>query len=201
VKNGIIFLCAANECRSPLMSYQFRHLARGSMWADGWRISSAGARVRQTHPMCEVARDTVDIDADLTKRIARHQSRQMTTQMLHDAEMIITASRAERSAVARLCPDARSRTFTLKEAVLLGELRAVSPKSSLAEVVEELNNRRGLEVLPAGAPRLGWSRRRLHALDLPDDHGVRGGRRHAATLRTIKQLIGQLHGTLQAALG
>lgn len=197
--NGILFLCAENVCRSPLMSYQLRYLARDSRWADSWRVSSAGVRVRQTNEMCEVARATVDTDAELSQRIALHESRGMSTSMLRDADLIITASRAERAAAARMSPDVRVRAFTLKEAVSLSSLRALPSASRLADVSAELNSRRGLAVVADDATTGRWPRRHVHPLDVPDDHGARAGR-HVATLRSVKQLIGELYAAVESAM-
>ena len=79
-----------------------------------------------------------------------HRSSALTPEVAEHADLILTAERLHRSAVARVAPLARARTFTLKEAlvlvsVLTDEVRSGrSPRpGTLAEVAEALHDVRG----------------------------------------------------------
>lgn len=202
VKGTLLFVCSANVCRSPLMQYAFRVDARRVGTLSDLRVISRGTDVARATRMCTVGigllegRETADASV--------HRSRALSDEDLEAADLIITASRAERSIVARRRPDLRTRTFTLREAVALG---AVGPlavgrpsddgASPLRSYAETINARRGTIGLERPARRGLFAARAVDAQDVYDAHDD-GARRHLETLRALRSTVFDLHLQLGA---
>lgn len=187
VKESILFVCAANVCRSPLMQYGFQQAIAGAV---DIAVGSAGVSARGGASMCELARTFVT-STEARAAAGDHLARPVDESMLQ-ADLIIVASRAERGALAQLDAGARSRMFTLTEAVLLGRQipRASSSgdtsSSSLASYAELLDGQRGMVTIPRPARprRYAPMVQAANPLDLPDGHQRRRGK-HVRVLRRI----------------
>jgi len=165
-----------------------------------WGVSSRGTDVRVSRPMCTIAASRFAADASARARADAHRSRPVTVEDIDDHALIIAASEAERTAIARLRPAARPRVFTLLEALMLGTdvrppadapdqaLRAAAP---VTEFAAYLNARRGL--VTAAEPRVGG--RRVRTLDIPDAHH-RGIFAHRAMLKDVRSSVLMLAGLL-----
>jgi len=206
----LIFVCEANVCRSPLMEIVMR--AQPGM--SDWRISSAGTRVGPGGlEICQVSASIADAESGNTAKQKRaHRSQALDADALRSADLILTASRAERSAVAALVPEVRSRMFTLREAVHLGaepvqerELELLAQLGSDADdlrgvrrYARALHARRGFVTLPAVRRTLFGARRR-NPYDIADAHHG-SDREHEAMLRATVQDVKHVHGQLDRFL-
>jgi len=181
----VLFVCAQNICRSPLMAAAFEDELGAD--ASQWLVGSAGTEA-------SVGRRACRYSVEVVVTALGHLSTPLTTADLDAADLVIAASLAERSLIVRKSPSARSRTFTLREALLLGE-QDVSA-ASLAEYADTLDSRRGTLDLPT--PRsLSWRRATGHPLDVVDVHhlGVRthrkGLQKAATDTRTLARRLQQ----------
>ena len=206
IGSDLVFVCAANVCRSPLMELTFA--ARATQNEPGWRVTSRGVDVRRELPMCGVSRSLVDADSALQRRASEHLSAPLMADEIEAFDLIITASRAERAAVARLAPAARARTFTLLEATQLSAGLTTASNGAvrqsgmdLAEFVALLDAQRGSGQMSQVPLATGRSRRLLRgvsvdSLDLPDRHDLRGSRRHRQMLSAVLEVTTALHTQL-----
>jgi protein-tyrosine phosphatase len=107
----ILFVCEGNVCRSPWAERMVRHalapLAPGLL-----RIESAGTRAQPGRP----------IDAETIKLLSLvgvdgsgHVARRVTADMLSNATLILTATRAQRRTVVTIHPRAVRSTFTMRQ--------------------------------------------------------------------------------------
>ncbi|MFK0402230.1 hypothetical protein ACIQTT_07880 [Microbacterium sp. NPDC090225] len=211
----LIFVCEANICRSPLMELVLR--AQGD--AAGWQISSAGTRVGTAgNRMCVTSAEIAEAagDAETPILAAGHRSEAIDAAELRAADLILTASRAERSAVAAAAPEARSRAFTLREAIHLGaepvdarefEIIAefdadAASTTGLARYAEALHARRGFTAPPKTSRTL-FGRRR-NPFDIADAHHD-STREHRAMLTStsaeVVQFLRQAAAFLDSAAG
>lgn len=207
VTHRLIFACEANICRSPLME----QVLRSRVEADLWEITSAGTRVGPGgRPMCTVSTE-VALSVQPGEDAIEHRSAPIDADALRAAQLVLTASRAERSVIAQLVPETRSKTFTLREAIHLGseplrseELAAIadlvggSPADGLDAYAAALHRRRGF-VLPPAAGRTLWGKRRPNAFDIPDAHHGRP-REHRSMLERTALDVAELHRQLDAFL-
>lgn len=198
--NRILFVCHANECRSPVMAGTMIAALEAAVRQDDWRVSSAGTESRGG-PLCPMATETLADSMDpqlLADYRAHFVSTPIVQRTLDRADLIVTATRQERSAIALRAPAARARTFTLLEAVAFGGDDGDSAMD-LAEYADILHERRGL----TGAA----SHRRLLALrksndpnDIPDVHHA-ALRAHRAGLQEVREAAHALASGILSAIG
>ncbi len=176
MEQRILFVCLANQCRSPTMALAFG-AALADLGGPVWDVSSRGTHARSPRAMCTVAASVFEDDDALAARAREHRSQAITGEDIDAHALIIAASRAERASIARLRPDARGRVFTLPEALLLGSgrsLEASGPRRAasraaapLTSYAAFLDRHRGL--LPKVDTR-DRRRKAVHELDIPDAH-------------------------------
>lgn len=112
---AVLVVCVGNVCRSPVAERLLRVRTEGS----DVEVSSAGVNA--------VVGDRIDpLAAEELVRLGGDPgdfaARQLTSSMLADADLVLTATRAIRSQVVALSPAALRRSFTLRElAALLAE--------------------------------------------------------------------------------
>lgn len=106
------------------------------------RSASAGLRAVSGYPMDSLAADVL---ADLGGDPAGHVARQITADMVRDADLVLTASNEHRSRIVRDYPAAMRRTFTMREfARLGGTVEAPSNGTPLSARVRAVASQRGV---------------------------------------------------------
>ncbi len=182
------------------MATAFENLVAAA--AVSWTVASGGVRAPQGAAVCDVVMSIVDDSSPL----ALHRATGVEFIGLDDFQIIITASRDERSALARLRPALRGRTYTLREAIYLGSTPLTpSERETLAgagafadgaldRYAEILHTRRGLADPDELRGRFAWSKK-LDPFDVPDVHGAKP-RLHETVLKDLRELVGTLHGQL-----
>ncbi|WP_338824311.1 Protein-arginine-phosphatase [Moorella humiferrea] len=111
---GILFICTGNTCRSSMAAAIARRLneERGFNIA----IASAGLAAREGDP---ATAEAVQAVAEMGIELGDHRARRVTEEMIEDAELILTMTRAHKELLLYLYPAARDKTYTLKEYVRL----------------------------------------------------------------------------------
>jgi protein-tyrosine-phosphatase len=127
-------------------------------------VDSCGVDTVAGLPMCKLA-DT--LAAEALGVTGPHRSTNLTKDIAESVDLILTADRGHRSAIGRLAPRTRSRTFTLRQASRLAAW-VVSDSGSLDIAVDRARGieptglddhdpRLGVPALPKNAPdRLLW---------------------------------------------
>jgi len=193
----VTFVCEANICRSPLMAYTFE--AGEDPLPGAWAVTSRGVNVvEERRGMCGLSASLIKDEWGGPEFVQAQQATPMTAVHLDAQDMILVAGRAERAEVARISPGTRSRTFTLREAIALGDESVTSAefdvqaeegdggRSLFNRYVEILNRRRSYITLPrAGAPRL-WRRSVPDPLDILDAHHL-GRKEHLEMLQSLRE--------------
>jgi protein-tyrosine phosphatase len=111
----ILFVCHANLCRSPLAERLARRAfddAFGTAAAAAIITTSAGTRAYAGSPM---HRSSADVLAECGVDPAGFVSRTVDAAALTAADLILTATREQRSACLMLAPGAVRKTFTLRQ--------------------------------------------------------------------------------------
>ncbi|MFW6059007.1 MAG: L-threonylcarbamoyladenylate synthase [Phycisphaeraceae bacterium] len=113
----LLLVCSGNTCRSPMaeglarqMLAERRGIAPDELEAAGLRVLSAGVSAGGGMPANEHAVEALkkqNID------LSQHRARELTPQMVHEADVIYTMTEAHREAVVALVPSAADKTFTL----------------------------------------------------------------------------------------
>ena len=158
----VLFLCTANQCRSPVAAALLRQ--RVVDLAVAIDVESAGLLPGgfEVPEMVTHASTLAGLD------VRGHRSRQISQPMLEEATLVLGMAREHVREAVLLSPPIWSRTFTLREAVRRG--RAAGPRTrdeSLPEWLSRIHaDRRPAELLgaselddvrdPMGGPAHGY---------------------------------------------
>jgi protein-tyrosine phosphatase len=163
----LLFVCTGNICRSPMAERLAAAALATRLGADASRVvvHSAGTWGHEGSPMEPFALDTLSrlgLDAGLS---GAFRARELTSEMVESADLVLVASREHRAAVVTMVPRAVTRTFTLREFSRLatGVEAGVLP----ADVVE-----RGRALVAAVAGRRGLVAAGPEGDDLADPYGA-----------------------------
>jgi protein-tyrosine phosphatase len=106
---GILIVCTGNICRSPAAE---RLLAHELDRDGGFVVHSAGTHALVGAPIAGPMSALLETNGLSS---AGSSARQLTREMLAEANLVLTMTRAHRSAVAGLFPAVVRRSFTLRE--------------------------------------------------------------------------------------
>jgi protein-tyrosine-phosphatase len=107
---NVLFVCTANQCRSPLGAAFLR--VRLAARAPGVRVSSAGVRAVPNLP---ATAPTIDAAAARRVDLSAHRTTRIDGRQVRDANLVIGLERGHVQEAVLLDPSAFTRAFTLKE--------------------------------------------------------------------------------------
>lgn len=105
MERALLVVCVGNICRSPMAQAVLRRDL-----GDRWSISSAGLGALVGEPAAPEARHSLQA---LGLDAAEHRARQVTPEMLRDAELVFVMESAQKSALEKAHPWACGRVFRL----------------------------------------------------------------------------------------
>jgi glycine hydroxymethyltransferase len=105
----ILFLCTGNICRSPMAEGIFRHAMRGRR--DVHVLSAGIGAVDGQAPSPYAVQAVRELGID----ISRQRSRQLTTELIEEADYIFGMTHSHVDSVFLLYPQAAEKTFLLRE--------------------------------------------------------------------------------------
>jgi protein-tyrosine phosphatase len=198
---GILFVCSANVCRSPLAETVARRSV-GEDHATEIEFASAGVRARTDSEPCPVS---ARWRTPRRRQLPAHTSRPVTPDLARSADLIVAMDRETTGQLLTLSPGLRPRTFTLLEVVTL--IGVVERPASATErpgnspggnglhwLAHELDSARGLvPVLRQEGGRPRW-RAQLSPFDIPDVH--RTSWSHRQVLPTVAAETRKLVGSV-----
>jgi RpiB/LacA/LacB family sugar-phosphate isomerase len=105
----ILFVCTGNICRSPMAEAWFRHLIQGR---EDYRVLSAGLGAADGQPPSAYA---IRALAELGIDMSHQRSRQLTRELVDQADFIFGMTRGHADAIMLLHPQAMEKVFLLRE--------------------------------------------------------------------------------------
>ena len=123
----VLMVCTANICRSPLAEHLMRRALEQRFGPDGasrWTVRSAGTHAIVGAPIHEHAATVL---AERGIVVPPTAARLLVPAMVERADLILTASRAQRSIVVQAVPAAVRRVFTLRQ---FARLCAAAPSTA-----------------------------------------------------------------------
>ncbi|MBI3959231.1 MAG: low molecular weight protein arginine phosphatase [Chloroflexi bacterium] len=109
---SILFVCTANQCRSPMAEVIGRQLLTASYPAVEWQVGSAGVRAANGYPATPAS-------ATVAGRhgfdLSRHNSRALTQEIVGAADLLVTMEAVHKRAILAAFPAAVGRVFVLGE--------------------------------------------------------------------------------------
>ncbi|MDY0323553.1 MAG: low molecular weight protein arginine phosphatase [Candidatus Carbobacillus sp.] len=106
-KKRILFVCTGNTCRSPMAEA----LARRYWGEDQVEVLSAGLFAiegESASPEAQLVLEEEGID------LSQHRARPLTSELLEEADLILTMTRAHRQMLLSLYPEHEHKIWTLK---------------------------------------------------------------------------------------
>jgi len=208
----VLVVCRANVCRSPSMQLHLTASLRDVLPDVAIEVTSAGTDALPGHPMCSRAARHLRRLEGAESFVDSHRSQPLTPLLVRAADLVLVASAQERGAVAALSPEARHKTFGMREAaLLLGRARVLtdqsvpvvtSPSDLVTTLVEQLHEQRGTLSISAGPAHFTARRSRSDrsAVDIGDVHQGQE-RRHGPVLEAIDSAAQELAAGLMAIAG
>jgi low molecular weight protein-tyrosine phosphatase len=193
----VLMVCTGNVARSPLAEQLFSARAAAAFQSDSANIlvASAGVRALVGYDMTDDARRVARSHG---VEAVRHHARQVTSELITAADLVLGANRAHRRFIVETQPRASSKAFTLVEFAhvlrWLGSGQGLVPPADLHEsaaarllsVRDAAARQRGM-VPPPGDPS---------DFDIADPYGAKPAVYDQVGLR-IAESVGTITETLQ----
>ncbi len=109
---AVLFVCTANQFRSPLAAAYFDSRLKEAGIAAGWVTGSAGTWIEQpggAHPRAIRAAQQAGLD------LSEHRAREVTSAILADADLILTMEAGQKEALQIEFAAQREKIFLLSE--------------------------------------------------------------------------------------
>ncbi len=113
---SILFICTANQCRSPMAEVIGRDKLTRSYPDAHWQVGSAGVRAVDGYPATP---HSATVAGRHGFDLSRHSSRALTPALVAATDLLVTMEAAHKQAILRAYPASAGRVFTLAE--LVGE--------------------------------------------------------------------------------
>lgn len=146
----VLIVDGSDVCRGPIIEFALQKQFAGDGPLAEETVLSRGLETPGQNLICDLAAGRLGASMRAATFSVSHRSRALTVEDAEQADIILTAERHHRSTVVNMSAVSRSRTFTLKEAlvlvsVLTDEVRTGrSPRpTTLPETVALLDEVRG----------------------------------------------------------
>ncbi|MGJ9406799.1 low molecular weight phosphatase family protein [Nesterenkonia aurantiaca] len=199
----VLVVCTGNVCRSPQTAQLLQTTIdqAGESWRSAVVITSAGTRALEGSPMDEQAAAlTVRLGAHATD----HTARQLTPEMVEEADLVLAMAREHRSEVVRASPRASRTTFLLTEfADLLEGVERTSadqfrplpaPGSGAGSPALADQLRQGVQ--RAAAQRGMKPPRHPETVDVLDPYG-HGPKVYRESAEQVRESLARIHGSVR----
>lgn len=112
-----LFVCSGNTCRSPMAEAiaktilaKERGVDQGELDTAGLRVLSAGTSAMPGYP---AAAEAVEVVKELGGDLKSHKSRNLSLELINEADVIYCMTRSHYAAVTSYAPQAAGKTFLL----------------------------------------------------------------------------------------
>jgi protein-tyrosine-phosphatase len=107
---AILFVCSANQCRSPMAEALFQeHLEQMGVGGE-WRVESAGVWAMVEAPAMALAREVMK---ERGLDISHHRSQGVSTELLREFDLILVMEDMHRKSLQRNFPEAADKVYLL----------------------------------------------------------------------------------------
>jgi protein-tyrosine phosphatase len=129
----VLIVDGSDVCRAPIIEFALQKQFAGDGSLAEETVLSRGLEATGHGLICDLAAGRLGASMRAATFSVSHRGRRLTVEDAEQADLILTAERVHRSAVVRLAPIARGRTFTLKEALVLTSVLTDEVRSGRSE--------------------------------------------------------------------
>lgn len=111
---SVLFICTANQCRSPMAAALLKSLVAQYGEADRWRIQSAGTWAEPGRPATQLAQ------AVLRRRnldLSDHRSRPLDAALLAEASIVLVMTRHHQESIQIEFPEVSGKVHLLSQLI------------------------------------------------------------------------------------
>jgi protein-tyrosine phosphatase len=127
----ILFVCTANQFRSPIAAAYFLRKLTSAGLNDGFQVSSAGTWTPEGLPAHQKA---IDAGAKFGLDLKHHKTQEVNAAMLNSADRIIVMQFSHQEAIEAEFPETQGKV------VLLGELARITEVEIVDPAIENFHN-------------------------------------------------------------
>lgn len=131
----VLFVCTGNTCRSLMAEGLATKVLRRLNLADKIEVESAGLAA---FPGMPASSEALQVLAEEGLDFSKHKARQLTGEIVSQADLILTMTTAQKRRLLELFPEASGKVFILKE---LAEPIEPSISSHLARLTEQIREK------------------------------------------------------------
>ena len=111
---SVLFVCTANQCRSPMSAALLKSLATRHGEAECWQIQSAGTWAEPGRPATQLAKAVMQ---QRNLDLSSHRSRSVDAELFAAASVILFMTRHQQEALQAEFPDAQGKVYLLSQLV------------------------------------------------------------------------------------
>lgn len=126
----------SDVCRAPIVAFLLGERLAGAL--SGVDLVTRGLEAEAGRTMCESASARLGYSGPAIAHYGAHRATPLTVEDIAAADLVLTAERAQRSAVVRMLPGTQSIVFTWKEALVLADVLLHRHRASAVPVPDDL---------------------------------------------------------------
>ncbi len=108
---SVLFICAADRCRSPMAAALLRHYLPERSNGD-WRVESAGVWGKEGQ---KAVPDAQQVMEEMGLDLRSHRSRRVSSAIVASSDLVLTMEQDQKEALRVAFPEAASRIYLLTE--------------------------------------------------------------------------------------
>jgi len=111
----VLFVCTANRYRSPIAAAVFSSKLGQDQQTEDWKVDSAGTWTQNGLPVVPEAAQSA---AQKGLNLSTHRSKNITSDLIHQADLILVMENGQKEALEIEFPDCRKKIYLLSQATV-----------------------------------------------------------------------------------
>lgn len=148
-QKSVLFVCTANQCRSPMAEVLFRDLVSSLDPEANWHVASAGCWARPNNIATQTA---LIVMQDRGIDLSEHLSQPVTEALLDNFNLILCMEEEHKRLIRRNFSSAREKTFLLYE--MIGKEKEIGDPIGMSQYAYEDTANEMLGIMTEGFEKI-----------------------------------------------